>query len=109
MIRLYRSPTTILSNLHEIREGTYNTSRDFQADCDDLMTFEQALSAASLSIKQRRILHMYYIEERNQSEIAHILATTQPNVSMILSRGVRAIKQVYQNWERMELNEHICI
>ncbi|MBC2188726.1 sigma-70 family RNA polymerase sigma factor [Listeria booriae] len=105
MIRLYKSPTAILNNLHEIREGTYNTARGFQADCDDLMTFNQALSAANLSAKQRRILYMYYIEELNQSEIAYILETSQPNVSMILSRGVRAIKQVYKNWERKELNE----
>lgn len=109
MIRLYKSPISILSNLHKIREGTYNTAYDFQADCDDLMTFEQALSEAGLSAKQRQILHMYYIEELSQSEIAHVLATTQPNISMILNRGNRAIEQVYRNWERMELNEYLCI
>ncbi|MBC1456271.1 sigma-70 family RNA polymerase sigma factor [Listeria newyorkensis] len=108
MIRLYRSPASQLRDYNRMRERTYSKSGNFQNDADDLMTLEQALTDSGMTDYQRKLLRMYYVEEYSQPEIALIVNKSQATVSITINRAEKHLHNLFQNWERMELNEHSC-
>lgn len=108
MIRLYRSPASQLRDYNRMRERTYSKSGNFQNDVDNILTLEQALTESDMTDYQRKLLRMYYVEEYSQLEIALIVNKSQATVSITIKRAEKHLYNLFQNWERMELNEYLC-
>ena len=58
--------------------------------CEDRLVLEQAL--ATLTPRERLIVHLRFVEDRTQAEIGQVIGVTQMQVSRILSKVLRTLR-----------------
>ena len=73
----------------------YRMRSDVQAVCHaHPATATGFAAAASLSVRERKVLHLRYVEDMTQTQIAEIIGVSQMQVSRILRRALAQLQEL---------------